>query len=330
MKIDFTAERQFFFATTPLPCPYLPDRLERRVLAEISGPGAARLHDRLAQAGFRRSHRVVYSPACPRCNACRALRVLVADFTPSRTQRRLLRRNAGLKVRELRPVASAEQYDLFVSYQRSRHASGEMAKMDFIDYRAMVEESSIDTRLIEVRDAERRLVAVCLVDRVGDGFSAVYSFFDPEAERASLGTWLILSLIERAAAIGAAHVYLGYWVETSAKMSYKASFSPAEIYTPAGWRRLVVPPPTVTAPHQDLQGLERLAVMPLARRHAGAVRIAGEQATAPLIDRVIVEDAVEVIVFDRQIQIVDRLRALIFPLAAHRQDPEQGVGDLEV
>ncbi len=229
---------QFFYTTAPLPCPYLPGRTERKVVTEITGPEAEALHDRLSRAGFRRSHNIAYAPVCPACNACVPIRIPVETFAPDRTQRRIARANATTRGYDLPARATAEQFQLFQRYQRERHGDGDMATMSFYDYRAMVEDTPIETFMVEFRDADERLVGACLTDRLADGLSAVYSFYDPDEDRRSLGTWAILWLVERARAMGLPHVYLGYWVPQSPKMAYKARFQPAEILAGGGWRRL--------------------------------------------------------------------------------------------
>lgn len=135
-------------------------------------------------------------------------------------------------------AATLEQYELFASYQKSRHRSGDMAKMDYFDYQALVEDSPVETALAEFRDEAGRLAGVCLTDVLGDGLSAVYSFFTADEEQRSLGTFMVLWLIEHARAMGLPYVYLGYWIAECAKMSYKIRFRPVEIRTPSGWRAL--------------------------------------------------------------------------------------------
>jgi arginyl-tRNA--protein-N-Asp/Glu arginylyltransferase len=229
---------QFFYTTAPLPCPYLSGRIERKVVTEITGPDSDALHDRLSRAGFRRSHNIAYAPVCTGCNACIPIRVEVAGFQPDRTLRRILKANAGLDGFEAPARATAEQFQLFQRYQQARHRDGDMAAMSFYDYRAMVEDTPIQTFMAEFRDAGDRLVAAGLTDRLGDGLSAVYSFFAPEQVRRSLGTYTILWLIERARRAGLPYVYLGYWVPESSKMAYKARFRPSEILVGGTWRML--------------------------------------------------------------------------------------------
>jgi len=238
MKHKPIRDTRFFFATAPLPCPYLPGRMERRVVTELVGRDAAALHDRLSLAGFRRSHNIAYAPACPGCQACVAVRVQVERFRPSRSQRRVWNRNRTVNAVEMVPNATGEQYDIFAAYQESRHNGGDMAKMEYLDYQALVEETPVDTSLVEFRDADRRLIAACLMDRVENGLSAVYSFFKPELGRFSLGTYMILWMVARARELGLAYVYLGYWIGGCAKMSYKAQFRPLEARTPNGWQLL--------------------------------------------------------------------------------------------
>jgi len=229
---------QFFYTTAPLPCPYVTGRIERKVVTEITGADSDVLHDRLSRAGFRRSHNIAYAPVCPGCNACIPIRVPAADFQPDRTLRRIGRANAGLESFELPARATAEQFQLFQLYQQARHHDGDMAGMSFYDYRAMVEDTPIETFMAEFRDGGDRLVGACLTDRLGDGLSAVYSFFAPDQERRSLGTYTILWLIERARRSGLPYVYLGYWVPDSRKMAYKARFRPSEILVGGTWRTL--------------------------------------------------------------------------------------------
>ncbi|MBS0638941.1 MAG: arginyltransferase [Acetobacteraceae bacterium] len=229
---------QFFYTTAPLPCPYVPGRTERKVVTEIVGPDADGLHDRLSRAGFRRSHNIAYAPVCPSCQACVPIRIPVDGFQPDRTLRKILKANEGLDGYRVPARATAEQFHLFQRYQQARHGDGDMASMSFYDYRAMVEDTPIETFIVEFRDRSDRLVSACLTDKLVDGFSAVYSFFDPNMARNSLGTHAIMWLIERARAIGLTYVYLGYWVPESRKMAYKARFRPSEVLSGGVWRTL--------------------------------------------------------------------------------------------
>ncbi len=234
---------QFFYTTAPLPCPYLAGRTERKIVTELSGTEAEPLHDRLSRAGFRRSHNIAYSPVCPGCRACIPIRIVAGEFQPDRTQRRIFRQNADLTTAELPARATAEQFALFQRYQGARHGDGDMAAMGFYDYRAMVEDTPITTGVVEFRDASGRLIGACLTDWLSDGLSAVYSFFEADAGKRSLGTYTILWLVARARALGLPYVYLGYWVPQSAKMSYKSRFRPSETLAGGVWR--------VLAKHQD-------------------------------------------------------------------------------
>jgi leucyl-tRNA---protein transferase len=237
MRHQALYDTQFFFSTTPLPCPYLPDRLERRVVTELIGRDANLLHEQLSLAGFRRSHGIAYAPACSGCDACKAVRVLAPLFRPSRSQRRVLNRNRDLRVEIGEPVATQEQYQLFSAYQKGRHGDGDMSKMDYFDYQGLIEDTSVDTALIEFRDADDQLVAACLTDHMANGLSAVYSFFDPALENRSLGTHMILWMIDKARQRGLEYVYLGFWINGCTKMDYKARFQPLETRTKDGWRQ---------------------------------------------------------------------------------------------
>ncbi len=229
---------QFFYTTAPLPCPYLPGRTERKIVTELSGTEAEALHERLSRAGFRRSHNIAYAPVCPGCQACVPIRVVSEEFTPDRTQRRILRANTDLTVSEMPARATAEQFTLFQRYQKTRHADGDMAAMGYYDYRAMIEDTPISTGMVEFRDAQDRLLGACLTDWLSDGLSAVYSFFDTTLDKRSLGTFAVLWLIGRARSLGLPYVYLGYWVPESRKMAYKARFRPSEILMSGSWHML--------------------------------------------------------------------------------------------
>jgi arginine-tRNA-protein transferase len=228
----------FFYTTAPLPCPYVAGRMERKVVTELAGVLAESLHDKLSKGGFRRSHNIAYAPVCPTCNACVPIRVRTFDFAPSRTQRRVARANAELSVQEMPPRATLEQYTLFQAYQKQRHHDGDMATMSFYDYRAMVEDTPIETSVVEFRLPSGELVGACLMDRLNDGLSAVYSFFDTTQDARSLGTFAVLWLIGRGLELGLPFVYLGYWVAESRKMAYKTKFRPAEILRGGTWREL--------------------------------------------------------------------------------------------
>jgi arginyl-tRNA--protein-N-Asp/Glu arginylyltransferase len=228
----------FFYTTAPLPCPYLSGRTERKVVTELAGVTAESLHDRLSRGGFRRSHNIAYAPVCPACNACVPIRIRAREFQPNRTQKRIAKLNADLTISEMPPRATAEQYQLFQRYQHARHGEGDMATMSFYDYRAMVEDTPIETSIVEFRDRQERLLGACLTDRLGDGLSAVYSFFTPDSDERSLGTQAIIWLVQRAVELDLPHVYLGYWVEESRKMAYKAKFKPSEILRAGQWRQL--------------------------------------------------------------------------------------------
>jgi arginyl-tRNA--protein-N-Asp/Glu arginylyltransferase len=238
MKQQLIRPDRFFFGTRSLPCPYLEGKTERKVVTDLSGPNADELYERLSRAGFRRSHSLAYRPACPNCNACVPVRIAASEFQWTKSFRRVTKTNSDLTADDIEAIATVEQYRLFSSYQRRRHEGGDMAGMDFGDYRAMVEDTPVSSRTVEFRDREGRLVAVMLMDRMEDSLSAVYSFFEGSETRRSLGTHMILWMIEHAQATGLPYVYLGYWIEGSGKMAYKARFKPLELLDQDGWLTL--------------------------------------------------------------------------------------------
>ncbi|SDO67962.1 arginine-tRNA-protein transferase [Lutimaribacter pacificus] len=228
-----------FYVTAPQTCPYLDGRMERKLFTALQGDAAERLNDTLSKQGFRRSQNVLYRPSCADCAACMSARIRVADFRPSKSQKRTQRRNAYLTRKATSPWATEDQYELFRRYLDSRHADGGMADMDVFEFAAMIEETPVRTRVVEYSDSETdRLAAVCLTDVLDDGVSLVYSFYDPDSTRESLGTYIILDHIEIAREAGLPFVYLGYWVPGSRKMGYKAKFSGLELYVGNRWEKM--------------------------------------------------------------------------------------------
>ncbi len=230
-----------FYVTAPQACPYLDGRMERKLFTALQGEHAQKLNDALSKQGFRRSQNVLYRPSCAECSACLSARIRVADFQPSRTQKRVLKKNAGLRRNATSPWATEDQYHLFRRYLDTRHADGGMADMDVFEFAAMIEETPIKSRVVEYSRAPspdedgRPLAAVCLTDVFDDGLSMVYSFYDPDLAQDSLGTYVILDHIEIAREAGLPYVYLGYWVPGSPKMGYKANFAALEIYKSGQW-----------------------------------------------------------------------------------------------
>ena len=229
--------------TAVAPCPYLEGMTERKVFANLPFSDGAHVNDELTHAGFRRSQNIAYRPACEGCDACLSVRVPVAEFRPGRTQRKILARNVDLSRDLVEAEATFEQFNLLKLYLASRHPGGGMTDMSWADYVAMVEDTAVRTHLIEYRlpsddSGPGDLVAVTLVDLLSDGLSMVYSFFDPQMEKRSLGVFAVLDHLRQAATVGLPYLYLGYWVQGSPKMDYKANFRPMEALRPMGWTRL--------------------------------------------------------------------------------------------
>jgi arginine-tRNA-protein transferase len=218
--------------------------MERKLFTALQGDHAQKLNDTLSKQGFRRSQNVLYRPSCAECSACLSARIRVADFQPSRTQRRILKRTTHLRRNATSPWATEDQFTLFRRYLDHRHADGGMADMDIFEFAAMIEETPIKSRVIEYTrpagegERGRPLAAVCLTDVFDDGLSMVYSFYDPDLADLSLGTFIILDHIAIAREAGLPYVYLGYWVPGSRKMGYKSGFSAVEIYKGGIWQPL--------------------------------------------------------------------------------------------
>ncbi|MCS6758780.1 MAG: arginyltransferase [Candidatus Devosia euplotis] len=240
--INKTPETTQLFLTAAMPCPYLPGMQERKLFTHLTGRKASSLHHLLSENGFRRSQNLIYRPACEGCNACQSVRIVAGAFSSSKRYRRTLRANEDLGI-DVRPTtATSEQYDLFKRYVESRHAGGGMTQMSFIDYEYMVEDTPVQSILIEYRlrnHPDQPLVAVALTDVMPDGLSMVYSFYDPDLAHRGLGTFLILDHIAQVRSANLDYVYLGYWVKDSPKMAYKAQFQPLHVQRgPLGWVQL--------------------------------------------------------------------------------------------
>ena len=235
-----------FYVTAPQPCPYLKGRLERKLFTHLTHDKPYELVDNLLKGGFRRSQNIAYMPYCEGCQSCVSVRVLVDDFKPSRSMRRITAANTDLAVKRVEALPTTQQYDLFRTYIDARHADGGMADMTVLDYAMMVEDSIVDSFISEYRprgengiddpDTYRPLMGAALCDRLSDGISMVYSFYDPTQNHRSLGTHMILEHIEFTRRLGLPYLYLGYWISGSDKMSYKTRFGPQEHLTSNGWQ----------------------------------------------------------------------------------------------
>ena len=245
MNTQTTPSPQFYL-TAPATCPYLPQEMERKVFTHMVGERAPELNDLLTQGGFRRSQNIAYRPACESCRACISVRIVAGEFSPTRSMRRILALNSDVVSTEYPAEPSSEQYSLFRRYLDHRHQKGGMSDMSVLDYAMMVEDTHVNTKIIEYRLkvegdgiglAKGPLISAALTDKMGDGLSMVYSYFDPDVADRSLGTFMILDHIRKVTERGLPHVYLGYWVKGSRKMDYKTKFLPQEHLMAQGWER---------------------------------------------------------------------------------------------
>ncbi|MEY3572272.1 MAG: arginyltransferase [Burkholderiaceae bacterium] len=232
---DLPLSRLQFYVTAPYPCSYIEGRKARSQVATPNHLIQSRVYSDLVQLGFRRSGVFSYRPYCDNCRACQPIRVPVAAFEPSKTQLRTWRRLSGrLQAQEVPLMFSDEHYALYLRYQSGRHMGGGMDQDSRDQYAQFLLQSQVDTRLLTFRE-NGRLVMVSLIDRLQNGLSAVYTFFDPDLAKTSLGTFGVLWQIAECQRLGLDYVYLGYYIEESPKMSYKARFRPAEVLSQGQW-----------------------------------------------------------------------------------------------
>lgn len=228
-----------FYLTGAQPCPYLPNRRERKLFTTLDEIDGAELNEALTQAGFRRSQNIAYRPSCDMCSLCVSVRIPVKDFK-FKSWNRILKANSDLIAETNFCEANEERYALLKKYIAARHFNGSMADMDAEDFISMIEDGTSSTRIIDFRDKNtNQLVACVLVDLLKDGISLVYSFFDTDFKAKSIGSYIILSQIMDMQNQDKDYVYLGYWIDGSEKMAYKKRFKPLEALGPTGWALLI-------------------------------------------------------------------------------------------
>ncbi len=225
------------FATYPHNCSYLPGEQATTLFVDPSTPLDARIYSQLSYIGFRRSGPHLYRPHCAACNACVPARVPVASFSANRSQRRILARNQDLRIDVVEDISSDEHFGLYSRYICGRHSDGDMYPPDREQFNSFLTREWGTTQFVEFRDGEC-LIAVAVLDRLENGVSAIYTFYEPDASARSLGSFVILWQIGLARDLGLPAVYLGYWIRNCRKMNYKTRFRPIELLTNGHWIRV--------------------------------------------------------------------------------------------
>lgn len=234
---DFSLRNLQFYITSPHSCSYLEGKQARSQVAVPNHLIDTQVYSELIKLGFRRSGLYTYRPHCDKCRACVPVRLIADEFMPNRTQRRTAKRLKHLTAEVCKLEFNADHYQLYRKYQASRHAGGGMDQDNREQFTNFLLQSNIDTMLVAFRDgAELRMVS--LIDRLADGLSSVYTFFDPDLTQASFGTYNILWQAELCQKLGLPYLYLGYWIAESRKMSYKIHFQPLEGYRNGDWHPL--------------------------------------------------------------------------------------------
>lgn len=224
-----------FYATPPHECSYLSERMATTVFADPRAQMDMHIYSALIQYGYRRSGSHVYAPHCEGCSSCRSMRLVIEDFQSNRSQRRNLQQNRSLSTHIHSADFSQEHYDLYEKYIASRHQGGGMDNPQPDSYMDFLSADWCQTQFVEFREAGQ-LLAVAVVDQMDNGLSAVYTFFDPEYSSRGLGTYAVLWQIDEARRRQLPYLYLGYWIEESPKMAYKAHFQPHQIFSGGQWQ----------------------------------------------------------------------------------------------
>ncbi|SDI22018.1 arginine-tRNA-protein transferase [Pseudomonas flavescens] len=223
-----------FYATQPHPCSYLSEEQATTLFLDPSQPMDAHMYAELSELGFRRSGDHLYRPHCQRCTACVPARIPVARFVPNRQQRKILKRNESVQVCAARPVFSEEYYALYARYIEERHADGDMYPPSREQFSTFLLRDLPFSWFYEFRE-NGRLLAIAVTDALPNGLSAVYTFYDPDEERRSLGRFAILWQIGEALRMDLPAVYLGYWIKNCRKMNYKTQYRPIELFVNQSW-----------------------------------------------------------------------------------------------
>lgn len=222
------------FATHPHSCSYLEGQDATTVFVDPKEPVTGELYQQLSELGFRRSGCHIYRPQCSHCQACIPARVPVRIFRPTRQQRRCANRNSDLEIRQTANIDTDEHYQLYERYIEQRHQDGDMYPATRSQYQSFLTKEWGITRYLEMR-LEGKLIGVAVTDEMQNALSAVYTFYDPDLQRRSLGTFAILLQIQRALDLGLDYVYLGYWIKASQKMNYKSHYRPLELLVNRRW-----------------------------------------------------------------------------------------------
>ena len=204
------------------------------IVTDLTKFASKKLLERLVSEGFRRSENIFYKPNCKSCNSCISTRIKVNDFLFSKNFKRILKKNNDLKFKIVKPKTTLNHFKLFKDYLKLRHSKGEMIDMTYLDFRTMIEISPVDTKIFHVYK-NNKFFGAMLYDVYENSYSANYSFFNPKHKNRSLGTFLILKLIEQAKKEKKKYLYLGYYIKECKKMSYKINFKPIEILKNQKW-----------------------------------------------------------------------------------------------